>query len=244
MDGYGFIASLVASLAWPTAAVVIASTQRKPVGRLIDRIKKAKLFGTEVEIGDELEKVRTALENEPDTPALPAPAEAPTSPSTLEPPVDQAQSQAPTSSAGDLPTISVSEFKDRLRAALARQNSIRNVVDELSTTSAQGTIVAAWLELEEGVRRILDINGIIPQNGRPSFIRSLYALRDHGFVSEATFEGVIALRKIRNEVVHSGTEVSLEEAAAFRATAEELLERIGRSGGLSRYIRSVSSEDE
>jgi len=194
MDPLTFIAAMVAALAWPAAVVILGLSQRKPISRLIGRIKNAKLFGAELDIGDEIEAIREKIEGQtpaaskPDVPRLPAP----------------------------------SEPQDR---------QLRHAADELSKTSATGTIILAWLQLEEGLRQISELNKINWVQG--NLARNLNALQGIGLLPPATLEAIHSLRKLRNQVAHSPeAAVSLQEASAYRETVDEILRTFGLEAGL------------
>ncbi|WP_315772993.1 MULTISPECIES: DUF4145 domain-containing protein [unclassified Bradyrhizobium] len=57
MDWKQFFASLVGSLAWPVATVIILILFRPQVGRLLGQIKKLAAAGVNVDFADQLEKV-------------------------------------------------------------------------------------------------------------------------------------------------------------------------------------------
>jgi hypothetical protein len=85
VDGYAFIASIVHSLAWPSAVVVVAATQRKPVASLLGKIKGAKLWGAELDLSEKIEAVREEIEVAPALPAPPPEQEEPAPSIELEP---------------------------------------------------------------------------------------------------------------------------------------------------------------
>lgn len=202
MDGYQFIASLVGALVWPTTVFAIASIQHKPLGRLIDRIKSAKLLGAEIGIGDEIAAVREKIES--------APIHPPTQANMLPPPADPLALPKP------------------------EDSRVEQLTDELATTSATGTIVAAWLQLEEGLEAIAKINNL---GWRPANItRNIQELKEGGVVSEPTVEAINSLRRIRNEVAHGRKAIpTLEEAASYRATVKEILEQVGFNASMQAW---------
>jgi hypothetical protein len=62
MNGMGLIASLVSSLAWPTAVVIILAIFRRPIAKLIGRATQYKGFGQEITFGDELADVESKVQ--------------------------------------------------------------------------------------------------------------------------------------------------------------------------------------
>lgn len=76
MGWLDFIASIVSSVAWPIAAVVIALAFRKQISGLLNKIRRLSWGDTSVELAEKLDKVETVsqsipiLDHNPD-PALP-----------------------------------------------------------------------------------------------------------------------------------------------------------------------------
>jgi hypothetical protein len=72
VSGLEFIASLVHSLAWPAAAVVMVVVLRKPIGAALQRLSKAKVGPVEAEFDQELAEVREELKRAPELASQPA----------------------------------------------------------------------------------------------------------------------------------------------------------------------------
>lgn len=62
MDGLSFVASVVASLAWPAVAVIVVLVFRKELGDLIERIRKGKIGSVEIEAGEFGQRLKGKLE--------------------------------------------------------------------------------------------------------------------------------------------------------------------------------------
>lgn len=204
MDIYSFIASLVGSLAWPIAATAIAFSQRTALSGFIGKIKNAKLLGAELGIGDQIEAVREQVEAVPAFPALPTPDST----------VDQSKPEAE--------KLNLAAVKDSARY----HATFIELSDELATNSAVGSIMASWIELENGLRQLADHHEL-PTTSAQSFktIRNLYSA---GFIPDQTYSVIQELRNIRNKVVHSASsDVTLEDARNFRASVREVLQKIG-----------------
>lgn len=75
MDLLAFVASLVQSLAWPAAVVLIVLAFRQSLAKLIPGLHRLKYKDVELEFGRQLQEVRQELGPTPTQPALPAPAE-------------------------------------------------------------------------------------------------------------------------------------------------------------------------
>lgn len=190
MDVYQFIASLVGSLAWPMAGVIIATTQRKPITRLIDRVRNAKLFGAEVDVGEQIEAVREKIEEVRE----------------LHP--NRANQVA----------------KSLTPAVVVEDQRVKVVTDALAATSAVGTVIAAWAELEDELLRA--------SGGDASFksrnpADKIYNLTRSGVLPSGTADAIMSLRRVRNEVAHGKhPTMTLEEAINYRNTAEELVDEV------------------
>lgn len=70
MDWLQFMASLVGSLAWPLAAVVLGFMFREQVRKLLDKVKSFKAAGLEAAFAEDTKKIADRVEAK-----LPAPAE-------------------------------------------------------------------------------------------------------------------------------------------------------------------------
>jgi hypothetical protein len=66
VDGFAFVASLVGSLAWPSAVVVVVAVLRRPIGAALGRLSKAKVGPVEAEFDLELAEVRRELAQAPE----------------------------------------------------------------------------------------------------------------------------------------------------------------------------------
>lgn len=102
---------------------------------------------------------------------------------------------------------------------------VEKLKDALSKESATGTIVAAWLDLEAGLKSISEVNGL---NWSGQVLRSIRELQSSNLVPQETANAIFSLRDLRNKVVHSRDAiVTIEEAAAYRSTVQEVLSTIG-----------------
>ena len=187
MDIYQFIASLVASLSWPVAAVVIAATQRKPITRLLDRVRNAKLFGAELDVGEQIEAVREQIE------------------------------------AGRLEQVSPSPDPDEASVPpMIEDQRVKSVTDALATTSAVGTVIASWAELENALREEFQRRGL--SWGGKNTADNFYRLKREGRLPLKTINALLELRAVRNAVAHGKhTSLSLEEANSYRAAVNDFL---------------------
>ncbi|WP_140885284.1 hypothetical protein [Muricoccus nepalensis] len=61
MDKFTFASHVIAALAWPTTALIILLTYRRPITAALGKLVKAKMFGGEVEFSRELDKAEANL---------------------------------------------------------------------------------------------------------------------------------------------------------------------------------------
>ena len=73
MDTLTFISSIVSSLAWPTAAVILAVLFRVPLQKAFDRLKTAEVPGFKAEFEDRLKQAEKQADKAALPPAPPAP---------------------------------------------------------------------------------------------------------------------------------------------------------------------------
>ena len=119
------------------------------------------------------------------------------------------------------PTLVISHDIARLRA----------LEETLAKTSATGTIIAAWADLEDGLRAIA--HGLGKSWRANNFGRNLADLRELGIVERDTLDGIRSLRQLRNEIAHGrGGEPTLQEANAYRDTAKDIISKVGMAAGL------------
>ena len=112
-----------------------------------------------------------------------------------------------------------------------QDEQLRYAADEMSRSSATGTIILAWIRLEQGIRKIAEQN----QLGSPgtTLSRTLRTLQEVGIISRSHAQAISQLRDLRNQVVHTPeTAVTLLEALEFRDTVDELLRAFGLNAGL------------
>jgi len=62
MDIYIFIATIIGSLAWPIASVIIVIILKKPISKLLQSIKKLKYKDAEFDFGKEIVKISEGKE--------------------------------------------------------------------------------------------------------------------------------------------------------------------------------------
>jgi len=109
---------------------------------------------------------------------------------------------------------------------------LQSLADELSSTSASGTVIAAWAQLEAGLKSIAEFNEV--EWTSRNVLRNIEGLAD--YLSTKDRSSIEALRKLRNEVAHGvGKPPTLAEARSYRATVQEIIDNVGLRAGLHRW---------
>jgi hypothetical protein len=207
MDNLQFIASLVASMAWPIAAVGMTIFLRRPLIDLLRRAKSAEGFGAKITFAARLEEVREVV------------AEA---------------REEQTDAREDQTMLPRDDNEPAPALPPPTPEALRELTDTLATSSATGATIAAWAELERGLRHIAEANDLGWDDGNPMW--NIHRFTDIGYMPERLATAVKALRKIRNDVAHGlGPDPTLEEAASFRSTVREILDVVGQNAGLHRW---------
>ena len=194
MDGYQLLASLVGSLAWPLCAVAIAGILYRPIVALMARAISAEGFGTKLTFAQQADAVREAIEAH----------------ETVEGQVIGQWTQVLDREVVIPPT--------------ATSDGTAALKDELSSTSATGTVVAAWRDLEGTIEGAASVAGI-ESSVRGATTRTLGELNKRGLISATTHDAILRLRTLRNEVAHgsAASKLSLLDAQAYRASVDSVM---------------------
>ncbi|QJR01644.1 hypothetical protein HH800_05195 [Sphingobium yanoikuyae] len=197
MDWMQFVAALIASAAWPVAIGSIAYCQRVPIGKFIDRIKSAEAFGA---------KVRMDVSED----------------------IEEARETIQERGRADYIPLEVERPMSANHGAVEAQHVFREsylskIPQALSTTSASGSIVASWLKLEEALKLVCSRGGITWKSFPEKAAKEA---AEQGAIDLTTFAVIQKLRRIRNDVVHGRAEVSLEDAASYRATVDSVMKNL------------------
>ncbi|MBK5415033.1 DUF4145 domain-containing protein [Pseudomonas sp. TH31] len=70
MDWLQFFSSIVSSIAWPAAVVMLAYLMRNPLAKLIPLIRTLKYKDLQIDIGEQLEAVREQVDAKGETPEI------------------------------------------------------------------------------------------------------------------------------------------------------------------------------
>lgn len=179
MDSLAFVASLVSSLAWPIAVVVLALTFRGPIGRMVERLpKRVKAGPLEVEWPEVATEARVALATGPEVKTA-------TSPSSLTERFASMASEEPEAAIMAAWAEVEKALRERVGDLAVRQPSIAGVM-LARLARGQGTISDSTLQAIEGlsVLRNLAAHGRGERVGREKALdymtladATLYAIR-------------------------------------------------------------------
>ena len=183
LDILAFIASLVASLAWPLTVLIVAFIFKKPIKSLLSEIKRLKYKELAIDFGERVEEVRIEAEQ-----VLP---QAPAAPTGLEVTVSD------TISVGSREEVS---FRTTENTAIETQWTER--FRQLADLHPAAAILESWLDLETELRAVAEIRGISDSRRIPTS-RIGNELRERGIWNEETFNIFARLRELRNTVVHT-----------------------------------------
>lgn len=202
MDCYQFIASLVGSLAWPIAAVMIALLFRSQITALLVRVKEFGWGDKKVTFNEEVKKLEEELD------AVDA---APERPSVTSGDTGMAFDQMPRS------------LSDRQQLESARQ-----LLDlmELVAVAPDGAVTESWKLVSNDVERIAKKHGLgetKPYLGRT--FDTAKKLKGKGVFTTQMMTILAQLRKVRNAAAH-GRAVDAEGALRYIALVQRFLKLI------------------
>lgn len=220
-----FAASVVGSVAWPVVVLVVVLLLLGPLRRLIGRIRTWKAFGVEAELNEDLQAtrqlVRAAAREEVETDGLPV----------------QAESTVESEIGGEVESLRMDDER-RLREKLYHLASGFTGDDWESEfvrphsgdfPSIERTIAAPVVGIRESwdaLGNFLSSAARKHRGGRAASSPSLPALLDElraaDLVSDLFAQAVLALWKIRNEVISGDVSPGAQQAVEFRQNARSL----------------------
>lgn len=194
-----FVASLLrAVLSWPVALAFTVYLLRTQLRRLVDRIETARHKDTELSFAREVEQLREKVAEE------------------QPPPADT-----------DVDEASVNELSAVVEEAAARQaNRLRRTkAERLAATLADhpsAGVLAAWDFLDEALRQRVTRLGVTKPElfSVPSAAALLQSMQ---VISDSDRQGILELRRLRDEVAHGGTEPNSAAAIEYGATVDRML---------------------
>lgn len=146
MNGLEFVSSLVGYvLSWPVAAVVIAVVLRAPLGRLLDRVRRGKLWGGEFDLEESSKQADASADR--------AAKEVEQALAREQASRDATQSTPGESVTGLSSTTRASERAPEARVQRGAQVVINPQMSE-SSTSPDEMLDEAWTHLMAGVRNL------------------------------------------------------------------------------------------
>jgi hypothetical protein len=220
MSDLSFVASLVASLAWPLAVVLAVLILRVPLTGAIGRMTSFEGFGQKIKFGERLDKaeqsvsdaLQSAQTSTQGTGGTAAPGNFGTAPSPDGTGTAPATGPAFGSGTGTGTGLTSTDPGDRM------------VITELSQ-EAEGnpsfTIIAAWEGLNQAVGELVRTK--LPDSaGTGSPVRRLPELQKQGSVTPSFVKAVGELRDLRNLVAHGRHNPTAGEAVAYSSAALNL----------------------
>jgi hypothetical protein len=205
VDGLTFISSLVGSLAWPLAVVVLAILFKRQIADLIARLRTVKALGAEGTFDPKEAEASVALA----TAATAAEAQA----ATGKPVTEHAATGKPVT---EHPATDVT-----VQYATPNAREITERLMDLAQRSPQAAVLEGYAEIERILKRRMNAANV-------AGIEKLFG---QGLVDVALRKGVItssiavALRdlvRLRNVAAHEPDEVSLPKAIDFLALADSV----------------------
>ena len=208
MNWLQFFASIISSLAWPVAVVILVFLLRKPLTQILialTRVKNLKFKDFELDFGTELQDIKRTVANA-------APIEQAEQTSKEE--RDSTSAQTGPSSEQQLVT----------------NTYITEAIQLTSSGFSEAAVLVAWKAVEEALMNAalrLDLT----HSGRAAISpgRNIDLLRAEGYIHTSTAEVLNRMRKLRNTAAHSSSEqgkVSGDDAIEFTDLASTLTETL------------------
>ena len=145
--------------------------------------------------------------------------------------IDQVREAVEVAQQAQVPRIEQNDEALALPPPEPEPEALRDLTDALDRTSASGSIVAAWIDLERGLAAIAKFNHL--EWDKRNFSKNLKMFEQTDLLPSDLGAAVRSLRSLRNEVVHGGRVYpTLADAEAFRATAKEIVDTVGLNAGL------------
>lgn len=200
-----FVAAMTGSLAWPVAAVVIACVFRSQISGLLAKIRKLTWGDKSADFTDQLDQIEAATLT----------AEVPTPITEQAQEVDEANEHR-----------NAVEAKDNWRSGLAYKLPDKRYQD-LLTVSPEAAILDAWKPIEYKLRAIEKDERLVSRKSKGVIFRKPTALllRDFladGIMSEATYNNLSAMLKLRNEAAHLDNVTAVDAIRFYDLTQQAL----------------------
>jgi hypothetical protein len=236
MDQFEFWSSIVASLAWPICAVIIASIFRKKLSDLLATILKIELpGGISAEFGKGVSQVKEVAIEEVGANAVQVP-EIPVS-ANVERVVNDASGKAaeiPTKQeAAPDPAVRLSGEARKIFRLHGDANPFTRSIDfdrafvDIDETNAHptGAVMAAWKELESTIFSLASASqhsGKIEEFNPYNVSGIVSALKEGGVLNEKEESAIQELRRLRNLAAHSTESINPADARMFVSKARSL----------------------
>jgi hypothetical protein len=247
VDTKQFIASVVGSLAWPGAVVVIALLFRRQLAALLaSPVKRLKAGPVELEFDRVLPTVQAVLEEELEPPpsAFEVPAQAPL---PAPQPAPAASPQADTSRAPDLvppaphtpgPSADVEQEVRRvggstvLLTSLFTPASVRTELAGVAATAPGAAVLAAHARIARLLGDLLAESGEGEMANRLSVPRLAHRAASKGLIPTNVAQAVQELTDLRNSVAHGAEDPTPAAALDYLDLVDDVVAAIllGRAG--------------
>ena len=205
MDWLQFIASVIGSLAWPAAAVILGFMFREQVRKLLDKMKSLKAPGG----------IEAAFEQEAKELNVQATVQTATPEEVAQKQVVQKENLERLLTTKDLkPSEWISPEEDWLEVnpRLDRPSSV---------------ILRCWFALEElmgGIIREANVPRVgAPEGGYGYYAHSLHAAN---IIDKQTADTLKRMRSLRDQLIHSELEPSREAAVDYYVAARKLIAKL------------------
>lgn len=234
MGGFGLVASLVGSLAWPLMVAGIVVFFRQPLIKLIGRLKSAQVAGQSFEFGPQLEEAEdradVAVSDSaliPSAAGVRPPGEI-TGEKVLPSSPDGGASPggtSPSDASSDKASVSPERGQDAAGLAIAMAEQAQSNVRQLSEEAEANpsfVVLRAWEILSS---LLADYVGtFLPAKlGGKSPYALLPELQELGKLSSSYVAAVQDLRRLRNAVAHGQHNPTPGEAIAYVETTGKLV---------------------
>jgi hypothetical protein len=197
MDWKQFVSSVIASLAWPTAVVLILFKFKSEVAAILPGLKTLKLpGGVEAEFTETLPKVATAVEED--------------------------ASSLPDAVIGI--DFEVNGAIDASDQTSVRPEITESVSDSIALKAKPtGVVMESWKDLEATLHAIA--RRMESRTGKPSRLTTSHVAVDlykANFLSDDEARSIRTMMNLRNNAAHSSEEISADSAQQFMRLCETL----------------------
>lgn len=208
MSWLEFIATMTQALVWPVAAVCIAIVLRKPLTKLLGKLRSLGFGDTKMEFGDQLIGAEVLAGTLSDGHSTPAPV------------VVADDAEAPVAG-GDI--YAVESF----------QSSAYQSFENIAVVSPPAAVLSIWSHIYKLLNELADVHGVKARNAK-SVIQQLHLKNVLSGLTVALLEDLRVMRNIAAHPGESSSEITLADAIRYRdiaQTVEPGLRRLVKNPG-------------